>query len=85
MKQRFASFSGIVHKLEETEVERKFVLRNAPMGAQPAPQQRPETLHRIHMDFTKAVSIFISGVLAPSMVHTLMIVSPYTSGFTNAN
>ncbi len=26
MKQRFASFSGIVHKLEETEVERKFFL-----------------------------------------------------------
>ncbi len=25
MKQRFASFSGIVHKLEETEVEREFL------------------------------------------------------------
>jgi hypothetical protein len=24
MKQRFASFSGIVHKLEETEIEREF-------------------------------------------------------------
>src|SRR2546430_268252 len=78
MKQRFAPFSDIVHKLEETEVEREFLLGNAPMGAQPTPQQRPEALHRIHMDFTKAVTIFISGVLALSMVHTLMLVSPCT-------
>ena len=28
------------------------------------------------MDFTKAVAIFISGILAPSMVDTLMVVSP---------
>src|SRR5439155_27122291 len=32
--------------------------------------------HRIHMDFTKAVAIFISGIFSPSMVHALMVVSP---------
>src|SRR2546425_4812332 len=46
------------------------------MGTKPAPQQRPEAFHRIHMDFTKAIAIFISGVLSSSMVYTLMIVSP---------
>ena len=79
MKQRFASLSGVVHKLKETQVKREFLLGNAPMGAKPTPQQRPEALHRIHMDFTKAVSIFIAGVLALSMVHTLMLVSPCTA------
>ena len=28
------------------------------------------------MDFTQAVAIFISGILAPSVVDTLMLVSP---------
>src|SRR6266852_7553001 len=53
------------------------------MGAKPAPQERPEALHRIHMDFTKAVPIFISGVLSPSMVDTLMVVSPGTQTCIN--
>ena len=83
MKQRFASFSGIVHKLEETEVQGEFLLGNAPMGAQPAPQERPKPFHGIHMDFTQAVAIFISGVLTSSMVDTLMIVAPSTQTCIN--
>src|SRR6266571_6152225 len=54
------------------------------MRAQPTPQQRPEALHRIHMDFTKAVAIFIAGVLAPSMVDTLMVISPGPQACINA-
>src|SRR5215471_4124748 len=84
MQQRFASLSDVVNKLKETEVKGEFLLRNAPMRAQPTPQERPEALHRIHMDFTKAVSIFISGVLASSMVDTLMIISPCTQASINA-
>src|SRR5216684_2764992 len=38
------------------------------MGAKPAPQEGPKPFHGIHMDFTKAVPIFISGVLSPSMI-----------------
>src|SRR5712691_8808060 len=84
MKQRFASLSDVVHKLKETEVQREFLLGNAPMRAQPTPQERPEPFHRIHMHFTQAVAIFISGILAPSMVDTLMIISPYTQAGINA-
>src|SRR5712691_4646478 len=54
------------------------------MGTKPTPQQRPEAFHGMHMDFTKAVSIFISGVLSPSMVDTLMGVSPGTQTCINA-
>src|SRR5215510_14079581 len=54
------------------------------MRAQPTPQERPEPFHRIHMHFTKAVAIFIPGVLAPSMVDTLMLVSPGRQAGINA-
>ena len=64
--------------------EREFLLRYTPMGTQPAPQERPEPLHGIYMHFTKAVSIFITSILAPSMVHTLMLVSPCTQAGINA-
>src|SRR5918996_2853733 len=37
-QQRFAAFADIVHKLEETQVEREFLLGNAPMRAKPTPK-----------------------------------------------
>ena len=43
-KQRFASLADVVDKREEPEVEREFLLRNAPMRAPPTPQQRPVTV-----------------------------------------
>jgi len=43
-KQGFATSPSIVHELEEAEVERQLVLRDAPMRAQPGAQQRPEAL-----------------------------------------
>src|ERR671931_999506 len=46
------------------------------MRTQPAAQQRPEPFHRIHMDFTQAVAIFIACELTPSMVDMLMTVAP---------
>src|SRR5712691_122034 len=48
------------------------------MRTKPTPQQRPEAFHGIHMDFTQAIAIFISGVLSSSMVDMLMVVSPDT-------
>ena len=73
-----------MHELEETQVDREFLLRNAPMRAQPTAQQRPKPFHRIHMHFTQAVAIVISSELAPSMVDTLMIVSPRLQTGINA-
>src|SRR5262249_29032223 len=56
-KQRFTPLAHVVHELEETQVQREFLLGNAPMRAQPTPQERPEPLHGIDMDFTQAVAI----------------------------
>jgi hypothetical protein len=84
MKQRFAPFSAMVHQQEATEGERELLLCNAPMGAKPTPHQRPDALHRLPMDCTQVVSICLSGVRAPSMVPTLLIVSPCTQAGIHA-
>ena len=46
------------------------------VAVQPTRQERPEPCHRMHMACTKALSILIAGKLAPSIVDTLMVVSP---------
>ena len=77
-QQRFASLADVVNKLEKTQVQREFLLGDAPMRTQPTPQKRPEAFHGLDMHFTKTVAIFVSGVLAPPMVDTLVAVSPGT-------
>ena len=37
-KQRFASLADVVHELEEPQVQREFLLGNAPMRTQPTAQ-----------------------------------------------
>src|SRR5262249_542499 len=83
-KQRFTPVAHVVHELEETQVQREFLLGNAPMRAQPTPQERPEPLHGMDMDFTQAVAIVISSELAPPMIDTLMLVSPDMQARINA-
>jgi hypothetical protein len=62
-----------VNALEKAEVERLFLLGNAPMRAQPTAQQRPKPFHGVHMYFTKAVAIFISGIFAPAMIDAWLL------------
>ena len=38
-EQGFAASAGVVHELEEAEIERQLVLRDAAMRAQPGAQQ----------------------------------------------
>ena len=73
-----------MHKLKEPQVKREFLLCNAPMRTKPTAQERPKAFHGIHMDFTQAVTIFITGEFASSMVHTLMAVSPGLQTSINA-
>src|SRR5216683_8114811 len=73
-----------MNELEETEVERQFLLGDAPMRTSPTTQERPKALHRVDMHFTKAVAIFIAGVLAPAMVDALMPIAPRLKTGINA-
>src|SRR5262245_6112627 len=75
-QQRLASLADVVYKLEEPEVEREFLLGNAPMRTKPAAQQRPKAFHGIYMDFTQTVAIVIACEFASSVVDTLMVVAP---------
>ena len=75
-QQRFASLADVVNELEEPEVEREFLLGNAPLRTQPTPQERPEPFHGIHMHFTKAITIFVASEFASSVVDTLMAIAP---------
>ena len=79
-----ASLSDVVNTLAKTQVKREFLLGDTPRRTKPTPQQRPEAFHRIDLHFTKAVAIFIAGVLAPPMVDALMAVSPSTQARINA-
>jgi hypothetical protein len=54
-EQGFAASACVVHELEEAEIKRQLVLRNASMRAKPGTQQRPEPLHRVDVDFAKAI------------------------------
>src|SRR5499427_10266375 len=75
-KQRFASLADVVHELEESQVDREFLLGNTPMRAQPTPQERPKAFHRVDVHFAHAVAIVIAGKLASPVVDTLMAVTP---------
>jgi len=75
-QQRFASLADVVHELEESQVDREFLLGNTPMRAQPTPQERPKAFHRVDVHFAQAVAIVIAGKLASPVVDTLMPVTP---------
>jgi len=63
-EQGFAASACVVHELEEAEIKRQLVLRNAPVRAQPGAQQRPKSFHRVGVDFAKAVAVLLAGILA---------------------
>src|SRR5690349_24793893 len=67
---------GVVHELEEGEVERQLLLRDAAVRAQPGAQQRPEALGRVDVDLTEAVAVVVPRVLAPGVAHGLVAVAP---------
>src|SRR6185369_15235580 len=63
---------GVVHELEEGEIERQLLLRDAPVRAQPGAQQRPDALHGVDVDLAEPVAIVIARVLAPGVAHRLV-------------
>src|SRR3954454_22896593 len=71
-----ASAPGVVHDLEEGEVERQLLLRDAAVRPQPGAQQRPDALHRVDVDLAEAVAVVIARVLAPGVAQGLVPVAP---------
>jgi hypothetical protein len=75
-EQGFAAAAGVVHELEESEVERQLVLRDAPVRAQPGAQQGPGPLHGVDVDLAEAVAILVARVLPASMADRLVLIAP---------
>src|SRR3569833_1928972 len=74
-KQSFAPAPGIVHELEESEVEWQLLLRDAPVRSQPGAQQGPGPLHGVDVDFAEAVVILVAGVLPASVADRLVLLA----------
>src|SRR4051812_1970091 len=75
-KQGFAATACVVHELEEAEIERQLLLRDAPVRPQPGAQQGPEPLHRVDMDLAESVPVLVAGILALGVADRLVPVAP---------
>ena len=75
-EQGSAASASVMHELEEAEIERQLVLRDAPVRAQPGAQQRPETLDGVDVDLAKTVAVLVAGVFATPMADRLVPVAP---------
>jgi len=71
-EQGFAAASRVVHELEEPEIKRQFVLRDAPVRAQPGAQQGPKAFHGVDVDLAEAVA----GILTSGVADRLMPLAP---------
>src|SRR5215208_2705318 len=75
-EQGFAAAAGVVHDLEEAEVERQLLLRDAAVRAQPGAQQGPEALERVDVHLAEAVAVLVACVLATPVTDGLVRVAP---------
>src|SRR5688572_26248612 len=75
-EQGFAASARVVHELEEAEIKRQLVLRDAPVRAQPGAQQRPEALDGVDVHLAEAVAVLVARILAAPVADRLMPVAP---------
>ncbi len=75
-EQGFAAPASVVHELEEAEVERQLVLRDAAVRAQPGAQQGPESFQGIDVDLAETVPVLVAGILASGVADRLVPVAP---------
>src|SRR3954454_13341152 len=75
-EQSLAPAASVVDELEEAEIERQLLLRDAPVRAQPGAQQGPEALGRVDVDLAEAVPVVVARVLAAGVADRLVAVAP---------
>src|SRR3954464_10985310 len=71
-EQGLAPAAGVVDELDEAEIERQLLLRDAPVRAQPGAQQGPEALGGVDVDLAEVVPVVVPRVLAPGVAHALV-------------
>src|SRR3954463_8159436 len=75
-EESFAPAARVVYELEEAEVVRQLLLRDAPMRAEPRAQQRPETLDRVDVHLAEAIPVLVAGVFAAPVTDRLVLIAP---------
>ncbi len=75
-EQGLAASACVVHELEEAEIERQLVLRDAAMRTQPGTQQRPKSFHRVDVDLAEAVPVLVAGIFASGVADGLVPIAP---------
>src|SRR5215212_35097 len=75
-EQSSSAAAEVVHDLEEAEVERQLLLRDAPVRPQPGAQQRPDPFHGVDVDLAEAVAVLVAGAFAPPVADGLVPVAP---------
>src|SRR3954451_15195491 len=64
-EERLPSPAGVVDDLEEGEIERQLLLRDAAVRPEPGAQQRPDPFHGVDVDLAEAVPVVVPCILAP--------------------
>jgi hypothetical protein len=64
-----------VNELEEAEIERQLLLRNAAMRPQPGSQKRPEALEGVDVDLAEPITVLVAGVFASTMADGLVAIA----------
>src|SRR3954447_14103933 len=75
-EQGFAATACVVHELEEVEVVRQLVLRDAPVRAQPGAQQGPETLDGVDVHLAEPIPVLVAGVFTLCVADRLVLIAP---------
>src|SRR4051794_41672603 len=75
-EQSLAPAASVVDELEEAEVERQLLLRDAPVRAQPGAQQGPEALGGVDVDLPEAVPALRPWVLAAGVADPILAAAP---------
>src|SRR3954467_7230902 len=76
-EEGLAAAASVVDDLEEAEIGRKLLLRDAAVRPEPGAQQRPEALGRVDVDLAEAVAVLVTGVLAAAVADALVAVAPF--------
>src|SRR3954462_2509508 len=75
-QESFAPARGVVHELEEAEIQRQLLLRDTAVWPQPGAEQGPRPLYRVDVDLAETVAILIARVLPTSVADRLVLIAP---------
>jgi len=76
-QQRLTTLPKVVIEFEETQVERRLLVGDPPVRAQPRSQHGPNAFDCVDRNFMESIAIVITGVFSRGMTHRMMRVPPF--------